>query len=223
MTLGGHQGGKAEMTEKTDRREAVLAAALRLLEQGGVPAVTTAALAREARCSKETLYGLFKDRDDILAALVSRQSARLNELLEGMGGEAQPLEALVDAGARLLDLLTSEASLAINRAALADPSGALSRVLVEAGRNRTAPLLMRLLEAARRSGHFDFPDAAEAYRAFYGLLIADRQIAALHRVEGSRPDPETRLALARRAVRDLALLFPGSPAPDATPRRSRTP
>ncbi len=131
------------MTEKSDRRQAVLAAALRLLEQGGVPAVTTAALAREARCSKETLYGLFKDRDDILAALVSRQSARLNELLEGMGGEAQPLEALVDAGARLLDLLTSEAFLAINRGALADPSGALSRVL---------PHPPTRLAAPRRSG-----------------------------------------------------------------------
>ncbi len=192
-----------------EKRDTILDAALTLLEQGGLPAVTTGALARAARCSKETLYAIFRDRDDILAALVSRQSARLNDLLAGAGGESKPLEALAEAGARLLDLLTSAGSLAINRAALADPSGTLSRILIEAGRNRTAPLLMRLLENAMQNGDIGFQDAAEAYRAFYGLLIADRQIAALHRVDGSRPSPEERAALARRAVRDLTILFPG--------------
>jgi len=193
----------------TDRRKTILETALRLLTQGGLPAVTTAALAREAKCSKETLYLLFKDRDDILAALVSRQSSVLNAHLEEADRHTEPMEALAEAGARLLDLLTSEASLAINRAALGDPTGTLSRILIEAGRNRTAPRMILLLEEAKRNGDLDFPDAVEAYRAFYGLLIADRQIAALHRVAGARPDPDACRILARRAIEAVRILFPG--------------
>lgn len=192
----------------TEKRATILEAALRLLEQGGLPTVTTAALAREARCSKETLYALFKDRDDILAALVGYQSEKLNALLENPGPDARPLEALAEAGARLLGLLTSKASLAINRAALGDPSGALSRILIAAGRNRTAPLLSRLLEEARRAGDLGFNDPVEVYRAFYGLLIADRQIAALHRVEGALPTEEECRAHAVYAVAALEKLFP---------------
>jgi AcrR family transcriptional regulator len=194
----------------TDKRSMIMEAALRLLEQGGLPAVTTAALAREAKCSKETLYLLFKDRDDILSALVAEQSARLNALLEGIEG-GDPLAALVEAGTRLLDLLTSDASLAINRAAMGDPSGQLSRILIEGGRNKTAPRLIRLLEQARRDGIMTFADGQEAFRIFYGLLIGDRQITALHRVEGARLSADERRALAERAVRALTVLFPPEP------------
>ncbi|MEE1610608.1 TetR/AcrR family transcriptional regulator [Microvirga sp. CF3016] len=193
-----------------DRRQAILEAALSLLERGGLQALTTAALAREAKCSKETIYLLFKDRDDILGTLVAEQSARLNGMLEGIDGD-DPLDALTEAGARLLDLLTSDASLAINRAALGDPTGSLSRILIEAGRNRTAPLFIRLLEQARLHGRIGFTDGPEAFRTFYGLLIADRQITALHRVEGARPQPDERRILAERAVHGLAVLLPPQP------------
>lgn len=191
-----------------DRREAILAAALRLLAASGAAGVTTAALAREARCSKETLYALFEDRDAILAALVARQSDRLNALLDAPGPPGGGEERLVQAGARLLDLLTSEASLAINRAALADPTGALSRVLLRAGRDRSAPLIARLLESMREEGALAFDDAADAYRTFYGLLLGDRQILALHGADGARPGAEEFLPLARRAVRRLKALYP---------------
>ncbi len=195
----------------TDKRSVILEAALKLLEQGGLSAVTTAALAREAKCSKETLYHLFKDRDGILAALVAEQSARLNALLEDIEG-GDPLAALVEAGTRLLDLLTSNASLAINRAALGDPSGQLSRILIEGGRDKTAPRLIRLLEQARDNGIMAFTDGFEVFRTFFGLLISDRQITALHRVEDARPSAEERRVLAERAVRALTVLFPPEPA-----------
>ncbi|EFG2587292.1 helix-turn-helix transcriptional regulator, partial [Escherichia coli] len=108
------------------RSEDILDAALGLLREKGLPGVTTNALAARARCSKDTLYTLFADRDAILAALIRRQAASLNErmlaetAIDGMNDRAR----LVEAGALLYALLLSEASLAINRAAMADGSGA---------------------------------------------------------------------------------------------------
>ena len=188
-------------------RDRILDAALALLEAGGLDAVTTNALARAAKCSKNTLYALFADRGAILSALVARRAGALNAALDGIEDAAAPREALVEAGARLLDLLTSPASLAINRAALGDASGELSRLLVAAGRDRSAPKIGRLLDRLRADGHLAFPDAQTAYRCFYGLLIADRQILALHRVPGARPDAEARRGIAGDAVAGLFTLF----------------
>lgn len=183
-----------------DRRNHILDAALALLTSGGLEAVTTAALARESRCSKSTLYALFADRTAILSALVARQADALNAALDGIDGAMPPRDALAEAGARLLDLLTSPASLAINRAALADATGTLSHILVEAGRDRSAPKFLDLFRRLRSDGTVEFADEAEVYRCFYGLLIADRQILALHGVKGARPGRAERRRIASQAV-----------------------
>ncbi|QCI65131.1 TetR/AcrR family transcriptional regulator [Phreatobacter stygius] len=190
-----------------DRRNDILDAALLLLRTGGLPAVTTAALARDARCSKDTLYLLFRDRDAILAALVERQAGQLNATMQAVDPSASARDGLIAAGTRLLELLTSDASLAINRAALADQSGALSRILIETGKNRSAPRLIALIEQMRAQGDIAAADVGEAYATFYGLLVGDRQILALHRVQGTdRDDCE---AVARRAVQRFVLIYSG--------------
>lgn len=188
------------------RRDDILDAALALLTKGGLKAVTTAAIAREARCSKDTLYLLFEDRDAILAALVQRQAAALNATLGDGEAAASPREALANAGARLASLLTSEAALVVNRAALADETGLLSRILIAAGRDRSAPRIVKLIEALHAAGEMAVEDPAEVYATFYGLLIGDRQILALHRVAPAAIDPA---AIARRAVDRLIRIYPG--------------
>lgn len=203
-----------------DRRDDILDAALALLGEGGLKAVTTAAIARAARCSKDTLYVLFEDRDAILAALVQRQAAALNAALAAGDAAASPREALTAAGARLAALLTAEASLAINRAALADDSGLLSRILVAAGRDRSAPGLITLIAAMRDAGDIAVDDLAEAYATFYGLLIGDRQILALHRVPAAPLDHD---AIARRAVERFVRIYgeSGVSRADASPASGR--
>jgi AcrR family transcriptional regulator len=191
----------------------IVDAALLLLEQGGLPAVTTNALAAGARCSKDTLYSLFEDRDAILAALVARQAQLLNAMLDvaaaGSGSGVSeaatvaPREALIRAAAQLYCLLLSEASLVINRAAIADPSGKLSEILMESGQGRSAPRIKALLaEAAAEKG---YPDAGveQIYRRFFGLLISDQQILALHGNRPSDPPPEECLQAAERTVAEL--------------------
>jgi AcrR family transcriptional regulator len=180
-----------------ERRDEILDAALALLREKGLAGVTTAALAKTARCSKDTLYRLFDDRAAILAALVDRQATALNATLTTALGPASADAALVQAGAQLLRLLTSEASLAINRAALADPTGELSRILIQRGKERSAPRIASLIAQLHSTGLARINDGQEAYRIFYGLLIGDRQILALHGARYRSEDPEL---VARRAV-----------------------
>lgn len=180
-----------------ERRDEILDAALALLREKGLAGVTTAALAKAARCSKDTLYRLFEDRAAILAALVDRQATALNATLAVASAPVSPDAALAQAGAQLLRLLTSEASLAINRAALADPSGELSRILIQRGKERSAPRIASLIAQLHSSGLARIGDGQEAYRIFYGLLIGDRQILALHGARYRSEDPEL---VAGRAV-----------------------
>lgn len=173
-----------------ERRDEILDAALALLRETGLAGVTTAALAKAARCSKDTLYRLFEDRAAILAALVDRQASVLNATLTAAPGSLSPDAALAQAGAQLLRLLTSEASLAINRAALADPTGELSRILIQRGKERSAPKIASLISQLQDAGLVRISDPQEAYRIFYGLLIGDRQILALHGARYRTEDPE---------------------------------
>ena len=182
---------------RPERRGEILDAALALLRARGLAGVTTAALAKAAKCSKDTLYQLFENRDAILAALVDRQASALNATLTAEAGAVPPEVALAEAGAQLLRLLTSEASLAINRAALADPTGDLSRILIQRGKERSAPKITSLIMQLQSARLARIADSQEAYRIFYGLLVADRQILALH---GARYRAEDPRLVARRAV-----------------------
>ena len=60
----------------TPRQQAVLTAALELLVEGG-DRLTMTVVARRARCSKETLYKWFGDRDGLLNATVQWQAAKV--------------------------------------------------------------------------------------------------------------------------------------------------
>lgn len=188
------------------RRDDILDAALELLRTGGVQTVTTTALARIAKCSKDTLYVLFGNRDAILAALVERQAAQLDATLQESDVSRSPLDRLTLACVQLLKLLTSEASLAINRAALSDASGDLSRILIAAGKERSAPKIISAIEMLDVEGILRVPDPVDAYRTLYGLLIGDRQILALHNAY-NRAEIEEAETIARRAVERLMQIY----------------
>lgn len=193
-----------------DRADDILDAALRLLRTGGLSAVTTNALAAEAKCSKDTLYALFEDRDAILAALVGRQAGRLNATFDESpdAQESTSLQAkLAQAGAHLYGLLLSDASLAINRAAIADATGKLSEILIASGKARSAPHLTDLIRRLSESGAIEIESAEKAYRSFYGLLIGDRQILALHGSEAVNPPPDECRQAGHTAVDGLLALY----------------
>jgi AcrR family transcriptional regulator len=215
------------MACKLDARlDDILAAAVGLLSSGGMAALTTTALADAAHCSKKTIYALFPDKDRLLAAIVQRQAETVARELEGSFGDeaqtqAQAREAAIRLGAALLDLLLSPASIAINQAAASDASGHLGEILRSNGRDRLAPAIARLLGKAIGTSPADSEDLFPLY---YGLLFADRQVAAIIGAKLNPMNEKARRDQAERALDNLASIAGASrshQAPDRPDKASR--
>lgn len=168
----------------TPRQNAVLEEALRLLVGGGEKALTTAGVARAANCSKESLYKWFGDRDGLMAAMISYQASKVRtyepagEKLTEEGLRAHLVTFVRD----LLEVLSGDVSLALNRLAIGQASaegGKLGYMMLERGRGPIGKRAMALLDAARRSGLIDFSDGNEAYITLYGLAVGDVHVRML--------------------------------------------
>ncbi|WP_461119222.1 TetR/AcrR family transcriptional regulator [Saccharothrix stipae] len=186
------------------RREAVLDAALEILETEGLAGLTTRKVAERARASKETIYAHFGDRRGLLEALVLRQSAKTNALLD----DDRPVrEILVDAVRALLTLLTDRRSLALNRAAIAEVPGnpELAGQLLAHGRDTTGPLFEAVLNRAHHAGELNCPDPADAFTVLFGLAVRDAQIKAL--LTAVEWDPADIDARTRQAVEHFYRLY----------------
>ena len=166
------------------RQNEVLEVALKLLVEGGDKALTTAALARAANCSKESLYKWFGDRDGLLAAIVTHQASRVRIIdAAALPKTRDEFEAALQLFAEdLLTVLLSDTSLALNRLSVGSVRGdnsGVGAVLLERGKRRIEERAHRLLEAGQAGGHIGFADAASAYQTLYGLIIGDLHINAL--------------------------------------------
>ena len=200
--------------ESPERRREILAAVLRVLREQGISGASTARIAAQANCSKETIYNWFGDRAGLFAALISEQSKAVNVMLAGSiekhAEHSVDVKAdLTNFAAALLDLLTGEASLLINRAAIGEIGNGnkLAATLLTKGRGKTSPMVINLLEQARDQGLMEFDDSSEVFSIFFGLIIADRQIRTLLGDEAARPDGKDMRQLAEKAVSRLFLIF----------------
>ncbi|HXV31118.1 MAG TPA: TetR/AcrR family transcriptional regulator C-terminal domain-containing protein [Sinorhizobium sp.] len=171
-------------TALTDRQGVVLEQALRLLVDGGEKALTTAGVARAANCSKESLYKWFGDRDGLLSAMIAYQASKVRTLdVSAEALDAASLRAHLVAFAKdLLDVLSGDVSLALNRLAIGQASregSRLGRLLQERGRRQIGRRAGALLEAGRKAGLLAFDNAEEAYGALYGLIVSDWHLRML--------------------------------------------
>ena len=200
----------ARTSSRALRQTEILAAALRLLRRGGMQQFSTAALAAEANCSKETLYNWFGDKQGILSALVEAQTEALNRTLEAALADPDhdARHRLEKATAALIDLMTGEASLAILRTAVTDASGELGAVLLEHSRERTGAAFSALIGQAQHEGVLGPGDAQQIFERLVALACGERQIRALLGDEAARPKGSAFEAEAARAVADLQRLFP---------------
>ena len=166
------------------RQNAVLEEALRLLVSGGEKALTTAGVARAANCSKESLYKWFGDRDGLMEAMIAYQASKVRTGEVSAGAlTRETLERLLDEfSLALLDVLSGDVSLALNRLAIGQSSrdgSALGEMLLQRGRKQIGRRAASLLIAAKRAGLLDFDDASEAYETLYGLIVKDWHVRML--------------------------------------------
>ncbi|MCA8903034.1 MAG: TetR/AcrR family transcriptional regulator, partial [Hyphomonas sp.] len=153
------------------RRKEIQQAALALLVQHGYAATTMASVAKAAGASLETLYKWYGDKPGLFRAMVQ---ANIEELRDKLAMSAakfrEPLAAVQEFGPQLIAVLTSEEVVALNRAAAADPSGDLGRIIAEAGRGSVAPQLTNLFAQA-----IEGEDPAQVTEVYLGLLLGDLQ------------------------------------------------
>lgn len=203
-----HQALKSDGEDEiTERRAALLDAVLDLLVERGAAALTMTAVAQRARCSKETLYRWFGDRDGLLSETVRWQASRVRagaydrQHLDA-GALRESLEAFA---ANWLSVIASETSVALNRVAIGQ-AGALGGIVLANGRFAIGERLKPLLLDARAAGLLAFDDAEDAFRTFFGLVGRDVQIRLLL---GDRPplDPDAVAADAARAATQFLALY----------------
>ena len=193
-------------TQKARRKE-IQQAALALLVQHGYAATTMASVAKAAGASLETLYKWYGDKPGLFRAMVQANIEELrNELVMSAAAFRDPLAAVQEFGPQLIAVLTSEEVVALNRAAAADPSGDLGRIIAEVGRGSIAPQLTNLFARA-----IEGEDPAQVTEVYLGLLLGDLQI---RRVIGRMPPPDAVEARQRadRALEMLRRLFPVYPS-----------
>ncbi|WP_238366805.1 TetR/AcrR family transcriptional regulator [Mesobacterium pallidum] len=195
---------------KTDARNAraaqIEAAAYALLADKGYAGLSMNGVAKAAKASMETLYRWYGDKTGLIRALIAGNTASLEDTLE-VAEDADAGDALDQAGARLLTMLLGPAAVALNRAAAADASGDLGRLLAEGGREVVAPRIAALMGRAQAQGVLGPAPEAEQAEAWFALLIGDLQ---LRRVTGALPQPGAAFIEARstQALARLTRLFP---------------
>ncbi|GJE54496.1 MULTISPECIES: TetR/AcrR family transcriptional regulator C-terminal domain-containing protein [Methylobacterium] len=176
-------GPAIETTTPSARQQAVLDAVLGLMVEAG-DQLTMDAVARRASCSKETLYKWFRDRDGLLTATVQWQASRVRAgRFEARALDVATLsESLRDFATTWLEVISSSASIALNRIAIGDAASRksnLGSIVLANGRFAIGDRLKPLLEAGREAGLLAFDDSETAFRTFFGLVGRDVQIRLL--------------------------------------------
>jgi AcrR family transcriptional regulator len=77
-----------------ETRDTLVAAAAQLLDQGGPAAVTLREVGKRAGVSHNAPYKHFKSKEDLLAAIATRELARQAKAMHSVGTRTPPLEAL---------------------------------------------------------------------------------------------------------------------------------
>jgi len=198
---------KLREEKRSLRQQQIEAAAYEVLEAKGYGGTSMQGIAKQARASNETLYSWYGDKQGLFRALVTRNAEEVKSHLEAeLETDHDALSILGTLGPKLLDLLTGDRAVALNRAAAADSSGELGMTLSKAGREAVFPLLEQVLLRARQDGQLRFNASEEAVGLYLDLLIGDQQI---RRVVGRLPAPTEDFCEARsqRAVSLLCQLL----------------
>lgn len=203
---------KLREEKRSLRQQQIEAAAYEVLEAKGYGGTSMQGIAKRARASNETLYNWYGDKQGLFRALVTRNAEEVKSHLEAeLETDHEALSILGTLGPKLLNLLTGDRAIALNRAAAADSTGELGATLSKAGREAIFPLLEQVLLRAQQEGQLRFDATEEAVGLYLDLLIGDQQI---RRVVGRLPAPTEEFCVARsqRAVSHLCQLLSGQVA-----------
>ncbi len=189
--------GRPRADEIEQRRQRVKDVAYAELVEHGYQNMTMSGIAKSAGASKETLYSWFGNREGLFTALIIENAdASAERVQAALDGNADPYDTLVGYAAGLLNLLTDERSIALNRAAMSSPE--LAATLLQSGRHRVGPVVESYLADLSDAGYITVEDPADGFTLLYGLVVRDAQIRVL--LGEDPPGPDQITTRAREAV-----------------------
>ena len=203
---------KSEAREK--KKAAIFEAAYSILQEKGYKGTSMLAVAKAAKASNETMYNWFGDKQGLLVAMIEANADKVSApLIEALakGPVTSPnefTERLEIFGGTLLQLLTSETTVALNRAAAADVAAGnvLGGLLAEHGRNKIVGLLETFFTDSQKADILVETDTREIVEVYIALLLGDIQI---RRVIGvmNKPAHENTLIHSQRVNELILQLF----------------
>lgn len=161
-------------SKKRQKHEAISAAAYALLEDHGYDGTSMLRIAKAAHASNETLYRWYGDKRGLFTQLVKDNATETQTLLEtAIAVSDHPVEVLRSVAPVFLAMLLGERAILLNRAAAAEPTGELGRIISKSGRDVVQPLFDDVMD---RLVHDQTVEAKRATQWFIGLLVGDLQI-----------------------------------------------
>lgn len=200
--------------KKQKRQQAIFEAAYKVLAEKGYKGTSMLAVAKAAGASNETMYNWFGNKQGLLSAMIEANAAGASAVLKNAFSASDELteeslsNVLENFGDTLLQMLTGEKAVALNRAAAADVSdgNVLGQLLAENGRQKVVPELVQFFETAIKQGHFKAHDSREMTEIYLALLLADVQIRRVIGVTDA-PDPAATRTHSQRVFELFAQLF----------------
>lgn len=191
------------------RRREIEAAAYAVLQEKGYKATSMLMVAKRASASNETLYRWYGNKQTLFAALVASNLEDVRAYLSESIRRAGDLETtLFELGVLLLELVTGEKAIALNRAAATDvyESNSLGATIAEGGRKTIKPMVADVLKGGMEAGELQSTDPEMVAEVYLNLVIGDLQI---QRVIGVLPLLEKKAveARVRRACEHFFYLF----------------
>lgn len=164
---------------KDVREQQIFDAAYKVLGENGYKATSMLAIAKEASASNETLYAWYKNKQGLLAAMVSDNANIAEKLFAQAILTREPTSVtLQKAGTAILRIGTGARAIILNRAAAADVAdgGVLGGLIAKYGRNAITPLISKVFTRAIEEGRIKDANPDEITEIFVALLIGDSQI-----------------------------------------------
>ena len=152
----------------------IVEAAGRLFMQQGVQATTMEQIAREADVSKLTLYRRYPDKNTLFTAVLTGRCDRyLPENLFETPNPSRPEEALIRLGCALLELITSEEGVRLNRVITTESAHNphLTAQFYKSGPIRLRQLTTDMMSTFTTQGSLKIDDPAEASEMFMALIV----------------------------------------------------
>lgn len=181
-------------TKTNEKDQKILDAATKFFLTHGFSGTTTDMIQKEAGVSKATMYGYYKNKEVMFAAVIERQCTNMQEQIILVETKAENLRsALTEMGKTYLCFILSHSGLAFFRVCIAEAVRfpELSEKFFEVGPQRLANIIAGYLEKSQKNKEIELSSSADiAANIFLALLRSDAHLKCLTHTNYTISDSE---------------------------------